>query len=143
MIIRGIILKLTVTTRLYRRTLKINKTTNKQITVTVSSPSLPKRRKNICNVRESNPGLPRGRREFYHWTNVARNQGLFLSIILLSKKSHIVQVLNKHKSKSVFKWIKMNQGLFCVNIMRKNKCGSWTTNPNGRFYIKNKNSKNF
>ena len=25
----------------------------------------------ICNVRESNPGLPRGRREFYHWTNVA------------------------------------------------------------------------
>ena len=24
-----------------------------------------------CNVRESNPGLPRGRREFYHWTNVA------------------------------------------------------------------------
>ena len=25
----------------------------------------------VCNVRESNPGLPRGRREFYHWTNVA------------------------------------------------------------------------
>ena len=27
--------------------------------------------KKNCNVRESNPGLPRGRREFYHWTNVA------------------------------------------------------------------------
>ena len=24
-----------------------------------------------CNVRESNPGRPRGRRAFYHWTNVA------------------------------------------------------------------------
>lgn len=26
---------------------------------------------NCCNVRESNPGRPRGRRAFYHWTNVA------------------------------------------------------------------------
>ena len=25
----------------------------------------------VCNVRESNPGRPRGRRAFYHWTNVA------------------------------------------------------------------------
>ena len=31
----------------------------------------------ICNVRESNPGLPRGRREFYHWTNVACISTLF------------------------------------------------------------------
>ena len=67
MIIRGIILKLTVTTRLHRRTLKINNTTNKQITVTWPfKPKFVKAMKNICNVRESNPGLPRGRREFYH-----------------------------------------------------------------------------
>ena len=26
----------------------------------------------FCIVGESNPGLPRGRREFYHWTNNAR-----------------------------------------------------------------------
>ena len=25
----------------------------------------------VCNVRESNPGRPRGRRAFYHWTNDA------------------------------------------------------------------------
>lgn len=25
-------------------------------------------KKNCCTDRESNPGLPRGRREFYHWT---------------------------------------------------------------------------
>lgn len=39
-----------------------------------------------CNVRESNPGLPRGRREFYHWTNVAWCMAkLFITIILLIK----------------------------------------------------------
>ena len=27
--------------------------------------------KKICTGRESNPGLPRGRREFYHWTTSA------------------------------------------------------------------------
>ena len=25
----------------------------------------------VCIVRESNPGRPRGRRAFYHWTNDA------------------------------------------------------------------------
>ena len=30
---------------------------------------LPKR---LCIVRESNPGRPRGRRAFYHWTNDAK-----------------------------------------------------------------------
>ena len=29
-------------------------------------------RKKVCIVRESNPGRPRGRRAFYHWTNDAR-----------------------------------------------------------------------
>ena len=38
-----------------------------------------------CNVRESNPGLPRGRREFYHWTNVAWDAGL---TVLILKTSH-------------------------------------------------------
>ena len=27
-----------------------------------------KNKKELCMDRESNPGLPRGRREFYHWT---------------------------------------------------------------------------
>ena len=32
---------------------------------------LQKRNENVCIVRESNPGRPRGRRAFYHWTNDA------------------------------------------------------------------------
>ncbi len=28
--------------------------------------------KDLCIVRESNPGRPRGRRAFYHWTNDAK-----------------------------------------------------------------------
>ena len=34
-------------------------------------------KKIICIVRESNPGRPRGRRAFYHWTNVACMLKLF------------------------------------------------------------------
>ena len=37
----------------------------------------------VCNVRESNPGLPRGRREFYHWTNVACCHPWLMSFIKL------------------------------------------------------------
>ena len=29
-------------------------------------------KKRLCIVRESNPGRPRGRRAFYHWTNDAK-----------------------------------------------------------------------
>ena len=35
------------------------------------SGSKPKKKKRSCTGRESNPGLPRGRREFYHWTTSA------------------------------------------------------------------------
>ena len=75
-VILGMISNLTVATRLYRTTLKINNTINKQITVTnwcqaqdcdsVEGSKVRCVLKNHCNVRESNPGLPRGRREFYH-----------------------------------------------------------------------------
>ena len=76
LVILGIISNLTVATGLYRTTLKINNTINKQITVTnwcqaqdcdcVEGSKVRRVVKNHCNVRESNPGLPRGRREFYH-----------------------------------------------------------------------------
>ena len=35
---------------------------------------LQKRNENVCIVRESNPGRPRGRRAFYHWTNDAHKR---------------------------------------------------------------------
>ena len=35
--------------------------------------------KKHCIVRESNPGRPRGRRAFYHWTNDATLSKLFLN----------------------------------------------------------------
>ena len=50
----------------------------------------------VCIVGESNPGLPRGRREFYHWTNNARHRpvlkfdAIFRSCLILAKLACIV-----------------------------------------------------
>ena len=41
------------------------------IEIPVAFACLQKRKEKICIVRESNPGRPRGRRAFYHWTNDA------------------------------------------------------------------------
>ena len=48
---------------------------------------LQKREEKICIVRESNPGRPRGRRAFYHWTNDASTCS-FLQYPILAQACH-------------------------------------------------------
>ena len=63
-----------------------------------------------CNVRESNPGLPRGRREFYHWTNVAWRLELktnwYIELDWL-KSLHrwTIQIDSLNLSKLIFIWL--------------------------------------
>ena len=60
-----------------------------------------------CNVRESNPGLPRGRREFYHWTNVAWE--LFLISCIYTNKFN--WILNSRVDLTIF-----NKGISSLSV---------------------------
>ena len=58
---------------------------------------LQKRNENVCIVRESNPGRPRGRRAFYHWTNDALRTDV-ISFLKYSKNRYIYLSTKKWKS---------------------------------------------
>ena len=69
-----------------------------QIWIVLSSNILPKL---ICMSGESNPGLPRGRREFYHWTTHAACKQQNDSKLEIKK--------SKGHSKSDSKWCSSTQ----------------------------------
>ena len=57
--------------------------------ITIMHPPQKNKKKKGCNVRESNPGLPRGRREFYHWTTDAAWKFTFPGVKKLFKDCFI------------------------------------------------------
>ena len=55
----------------------------------------------ICVSGESNLGLPRGRREFYHWTTIAKLPNSFVIMFIFHKMPNIftkhLQIINQSK----------------------------------------------
>ena len=57
-----------------------------------------------CIVRESNPGRPRGRRAFYHWTNDAWLLTIVVFLMGTYQNSSCGRVVKATDSKSVSLW---------------------------------------
>ena len=84
--------------------------------------------KSICIVRESNPGRPRGRRAFYHWTNDAfllrwTNLKFLISSWNNRKESPFQQTLLwpiYFPCKFLMSWLKL------INILIHRFCISWS-----------------
>ena len=62
---------------------------------------IPKTENKMCIGRESNPGRPRGRRAFYHWTTDA-----YYSFIILTYLSLYVYVNDQVKNNNTSKCLR-------------------------------------
>ena len=71
-----------------------------------------------CIVRESNPGRPRGRRAFYHWTNDARLVAGGTADSDIQQNSSCGRVVKATDSKSVSLWERRFESYRLRNIFR-------------------------
>ena len=85
---------------------------------------LQKRNENVCIVRESNPGRPRGRRAFYHWTNDAN-----LLKSLPAKFKKLIRCFSANTCSSITKFPRGAE-MNCRTYLQL-----WNNLANGKLYI--------